>query len=380
LFLCLFCGCIASIGEFLHMSGNRLMLDLDLVWTAGAQPRHAVDPELFAVLDAIRLTGKLTEAAARVGLPYRKAWGLVAKWSETMGQPLVIKEQGRGTRLSPLGERLLWIRERINARLSPHLESAASEAERQLSTVLSVPDSALCIYASHDLALTELRDFLRIQNGPKLDLRFVGSLDGVVALCKSRCDVAGFHIPEGALGDEVSRKYRPWLKPRLQRLIHFVRRTQGLIVTPDNPKRIYGLSDIAKTKARFINRQRGSGTRLALERLLEEKGIDKEEITGYYSEEFTHLAVAAAVAGGVADVGLGIEAAARKLNMAFIPLFAEDYYLLTRADTVEQPDFQNLLSVLRGAEFRGFVNSLPGYDGSKAGTVMMIGDALKLEG
>src|SRR6185437_16017515 len=171
-------------------------------------------------------------------------------WSERMGQPLVSKEQGRGTRLTELGEKLLWLRERISARLTPHLESAASEVEQQLNEILKEPNPALTMFASHDLVLAELREFLRTRSGPKLDVRFVGSLESVVALCKNRCELAGFHIPESVLGREILRKYEPWLKPRAQRLIHFVRRNQGLLVAAGNPLGIKTLRDVASKGAR----------------------------------------------------------------------------------------------------------------------------------
>ena len=357
------------------MSDRHAALHLDLVWSAGAQPRRAIEPELFQLLEAIRETGKLTSATARVGLPYRQAWGLIAKWSGVIGQPLVSKEQGRGTQLTGLGERLLWLRERIEARLSPHLESAVSEVEQQLSGMLDEPQPTICLYASHDLVLAELRDLLRTRPGPKLDVRFVGSLDGVVALCKARCDLAGFHIPEGGLGSDVTLAYQPWLKPRLQRLIHFVKRRQGLMVAPDNPKGIRGIADIVRTRARFINRQRGSGTRLALERLLADQGIDRSEITGFYSEEFTHLAVAAAVASGMADVGFGIEAAAKKLRLEFIPMFTEDYYLLAKKEALEQKNIADLVEMLKSPAFRALASSIPGYDASGAGTIKTLGEA-----
>ncbi len=201
----------------------------------GHQARKPIDADLFRLLKAIKRTGKLTLATSEVGLPYRQAWGLITMWSERMGQPLVVKEQGRGTNLTALGERLLWIRERINARLAPHLESAASEVEQQLSEILNEPHPALCVHASHDLVLAELRDLLRTGSGPKLDVRFVGSLESVIALCKSQCEIAGFHLPEDPLRNKIFPKYEPWLKPRVQRLIHFVRRAQGLIVAPGNP-------------------------------------------------------------------------------------------------------------------------------------------------
>jgi putative molybdopterin biosynthesis protein len=358
------------------MSEIRPTLDLDLVWTAGRQPRKPIDTDLFRLLEAIKHSGKLTIATAEVGLPYRQAWGLITTWSERMGQPLVAKEQGRGTKLTALGERLLWIRERINARLAPHLESAASEVEQQLGEILNEPHPALCVYASHDLVLAELRDLLRTGPGPKLDVRFVGSLESVIALCKSQCEMAGFHLPEGALGREVFPKYEPWLKPRAQRLIRFIRRAQGLIVAPGNPLGIRSLADVARTKARFINRQRGSGTHLALDKMLADGGIDKGDISGYYTEEFTHLAVAAAIAGGVADVGLGIEAAARRLKMDFIPLFREDYYLLAKRETIEREDVRNIISVLKTEAFRNIVAGFPGYEASVAGAVVTLDDVM----
>lgn len=356
------------------MTAPRPSLDLDLIWKAGQGPQKAIDPELFGLLDAIQRTGKLTQATKDVGIPYRQAWGLITAWSERMGQPLVIKEQGRGTTLTALGQRLLWIRERINARLSPHLESAASEIEQELNEILNAPTPALTMYASHDLILAELREVLRARPGPKLDVRFVGSLDSVVALCKGRCEIAGFHIPEGPLGREVLRKYEPWLKPRAQRLVHFVRRSQGLIVAAGNPLGIKTLKDIATKKARFINRQRGSGTHLAFDRMLQDTQIDRAAINGYYTEEFTHLAVAAAIAGGVADAGIGIEAAARKLKMDFIPLFAENYYLLAKRETVERADLQDIVGVLRSDTFKQMAAGIPGYDASRSGEISSVSD------
>ncbi len=357
------------------MSESHAALHLDLVWSAGVQPRKPIEPELFELLEAIRETGKLTSATTKVGLPYRQAWGLITKWSDIIGQPLVAKEQGRGSQLTPLGERLLWLRERIEARLSPHLESAASEVEQQLSSLLNEPQPTISVYASHDLVLAELRDLLRTRDGPKLDIRFVGSLDSVVALCKARCEMAGFHIPEGDFGRELLAIYQPWFKPRLQRLIHFVKRNQGFMVMPGNPKSIRSMADIVRTKARFINRQRGSGTRLAMEKMLKDQGIDRGEIDGFYSEEFTHLAVAAAVASGMADVGLGIEAAAKKLRLEFIPLFTEDYYLLVKKEAIEQKNIADLIDVLKSTTFRSLVDSIPGYDAAGAGTVKTIGEA-----
>jgi molybdate-binding protein len=230
------------------------------------------------------------------------------------------------------------------------------------------------MFASHDLVLAELREFLRTRPGPKLDVRFVGSLESVIALCKGRCELAGFHIPEGTLGREIMRKYEPWLKPRAQRVIYFVGRNQGLIVKAGNPLGIRTIKDIALKRARFINRQRGSGTHLAFERMLQDQNIERKEIDGYYTEEFTHLAVAAAVMSGVADVGIGIEAAARRLKLDFIPLFLEDYYLLGKRETIERDDIVDIIAKLKSQEFAKQVRGIPGYDTTRTGEIANVGD------
>jgi molybdate transport repressor ModE-like protein len=358
------------------MVDSRPTLDLDLVWKAGHQTKRAVAPELFALLEEIKNTGKLTEATQRVKMPYRQAWGLITTWSERIGQPLVSKEQGRGTRLTELGERLLWVQERISARLTPHLESAVSEVEQQLNEVLKKPNPGVTMFASHDLVLAELREFLRTQPGTKLDVRFATSVESVIALCKGRCELAGFHIPTGLLGRDILRKYEPWLKPRAQRVIYLVGRRQGLIVPAGNPRGIKTIRDIATKGVRFINRQRGSGTHLAFDRMLQDEGIDRAEITGYYMEEFTDLAVAAAVASGVADVGIGIEAAARRLKLDFIPLFIEDYYLLGKRETIERNDVEGIVTSLKSPEFVDHVRGIPGYDTTRTGEIANVSDVI----
>jgi molybdate-binding protein len=110
--------------------------------------------------------------------------------------------------------------------------------------------------------------------------------------------------------------------------------------------------------------------------MLADAGIHKSEISGYYTEEFTHLAVAAAVAGGVADAGLGIEAAARRLKIDFIPLFSEDYYLLAKRETIEREDVQNIIAMLNTDAFRNIVATFLGYEASVAGSVVTLEEVM----
>jgi len=146
------------------------------------------------------------------------------------------------------------------------------------------------------------------------------------------------------------------------KLINLAWREQGLMVAPGNPKQIRTIQDLARREISFINRQRGAGTRLLLDYLLKEAGLDPGQVQGYAREEYTHMAVAVNVASGTADVGLGILAAARALGLDFIPLLPERYDLVVPETTFADPRFQTLLSVIRSPEFQAAAAALGGYD------------------
>jgi len=151
-------------------------------------------------------------------------------------------------------------------------------------------------------------------------------------------------------------------------LIRLAKRTQGIMVAPGNPKKLRGIRDLAKPNVRFLNRQSGAGTRLLFDWLLRENGIAARTIAGYGDVELTHSAVAAMIASGHADAGLGVEAAARQFNLDFVPLLKEDYFLVTRRELLRQPALESLLALLKGNAFRRAVRALPGYDAAGCGT------------
>lgn len=347
----------------------RPTLKLDVTWLPAPDSPLAIEPELFALLDALQRTGKLTVAAQEVGLAYRQAWGLLTTWSARLGQPLVHKERGRGTGPTPFGLALAAACRSARETLAPHLAEATRHINDQLANALCGAVAPLRIHASHDLVLAKLRDELHAAPDGPLDIRFVGSLDSVIALARSQCDIAGFHVPEGPLGREAVRQFEPWLKPRAHRLVHFVRRRQGLIVARGNPLGIHGVGDLVRSGVRFINRQRGSGTRIAFEQLLAANGIAPTDIDGYANEEHTHVAVAAAIAAGLADAGLGIEAAADRLKTDFVPLFTETYYLLMRRDAIDHENVRRFLAHIGDTRFRDLASAFAGYDATQAGTV-----------
>jgi putative molybdopterin biosynthesis protein len=153
-------------------------------------------------------------------------------------------------------------------------------------------------------------------------------------------------------------------------LVNLVYRDQGLIVPKGNPRGFSGLSDLLDGSVQFVNRQRGAGTRVLLDYQLKQMGASPDQIEGYQREEYTHLAVAAAVAGGAADTGLGILAAARALNLDFVPLMKERYDLVIPREVYESDLLRPLLDLIRGPDFRQQVEALGGYDTSKMGEVV----------
>jgi putative molybdopterin biosynthesis protein len=161
-------------------------------------------------------------------------------------------------------------------------------------------------------------------------------------------------------------------------MVHLAVREQGLIVAPGNPKRLRTIRDLTRSDVRFVNRQLGAGTRVLLDYLLGKARIRPARIAGYEREEFTHMAVAVAVASGLADCGLGIRSAAAALGLDFLPIEREEYDLVLRADFAAGPAGAVLLDTLRSAEFRAAVEALGGYDLSRAGVVKSRASAKKI--
>jgi molybdate-binding protein len=149
------------------------------------------------------------------------------------------------------------------------------------------------------------------------------------------------------------------------------------MVPHGNPRQLQTLADVADKGARFVNRQPESGTRLCIDRLLATANVRPERIKGYRTEEFTHAAVAATVASGMADAGFGIEAAARQQKLDFIPLVRERYLLAARRSTLARAAAQDMLEALRAVEFRARCKALPGYDTAAAGEIVSVKDILQ---
>ncbi len=219
---------------------------------------------------------------------------------------------------------------------------------------------------SHDISLDLLAQYLA-NHGRRLVSANVGSQGGLVALRRGETHLAGCHLLDAQTGVYNLSAVQQYLPDQKVRILGWVNRIQGLLVAKGNPKKIEGLPDLMREDVIFVNRQRGAGTRILLDYHLGLLGISPAQIRGYEQEEYTHLAVAAAVASGRADCGLGIAAAAVALDLDFIPLFEEEYDLIIPAAYADDELLQPLFLLAEDDEFRKAVANLPGYDPSRMG-------------
>lgn len=322
-----------------------------------------IEPRLVALLESIARNGNLQAAAKSAGLSYRHAWGLLEAAATELGNQLVLRHQGRGTVLAPLGTKLLEGMVDVNGSLAAGLRDGEA---RMAEHIARAPASAatpaqVTLFASHDLALAQMREIFAGRADLKLSLQFHGSLDCLAAMRRNQCELAGFHLPSIPGTRTLAAQFIPFLSLKGWRATRLLDRTQGLMVKPGNPKKLTRLADLTHPGVRFVNRQPGSGTRLCLDFLLAQQGVQPAQIHGYAHEEFTHAAVAATVASGMADVAFGIEAAAREQGLDFVPIVNEHYYLAARASVLTRPGVRALLEFFNSRDFRRLVNSLAGY-------------------
>jgi putative molybdopterin biosynthesis protein len=362
-----------------NSSQSNLGLHLRYAFEPGEQRGAALGNPLFELLAAVLDAGSIRHAAQALGCSYRYVWGSLRKWEQTLGEPLITWSQGQRARPTQFAERLLWAERRARTRMQPHIEALRSDLARVLADARDQRHQLLTIRASHDIALPVLQRHVAETADLHLDIGFQGSVDALRALNDRQCLVAGFHVPalRGA-APVFAKALKPLLKPGLHKLIGCSRRMQGLMVRHEHAALIRTFPDVVRHGLRFVNRQPGSGTRMLVDHLMCEHSIAPDALSGYIEHtEHTHVAVALCVASGVADAGVGVEAAALEFGLHFTPLVEENYFLACLKANVAHTAVRRLCDVLAGEGWRDILANLPGYQPAGApGSVLVIEEAL----
>lgn len=313
-----------------------MKVELRLGGLITANGREIALGQTLALLEGIARDRSLRGAADRLGLSYRSAWGRMVELEEAIGRPVALKTKGHGTVLTELGDKL---RQSLQATLRRFDSSLAREQraiEQRWADIVGASPGRLTVAASHDPLLLET-----LSRRSDVEVSVMGSEVALDRLLSGQADVAGCHFGPSGNADVPTP-----LRNRGVVIHSAFEREQGLVVAPGNPLRLRSIADLARRRARFINRQRGSGTRAWFDRMLAAESISPADIVGYGVEEFTHQAVAAVVASGAADAGFAVRAVAEAFGLPFVALGRETYYLVHRED-LSAPVLDEIIKDLR---------------------------------
>jgi putative molybdopterin biosynthesis protein len=354
-------------------------LHLKYALEPGEQRGAALGNPLFDLLGAVLDGGSIRHAAQALGCSYRYVWGSLRKYEQALGEPLIIWSQGQRARPTQFAEKLLWAERRARTRMRPHIEALRANLARVINEARDPRHQLLTVRASHDIALPVLQRLVADAADLHLDIGFQGSVDALRALNDRQCLIAGFHVPTlRGMAPAFAKELKPLLKPRAHALIGCSRRMQGLMVRREHAAHIRRLPDVVQHGLRFVNRQLGSGTRMLVDHLMHEGSIAPATLSGYLEHiEHTHVAVALCIASGVADAGVGVEAAALEFGLHFIPLVEENYFLVCLRSNTSHAAVQRLCAVLAGQSWRDILADLPGYmPAQEPGSVLVMEEAL----
>jgi putative molybdopterin biosynthesis protein len=302
---------------------------------------------LAQLLRDIEGGNSLVVASKKSGTSYRGAWGKLNEVEAMLGAPLIIRTKGHGSKLTPFGSFLIQFIENMQADCVEQGQAQHEALLKEIKKTQKLESTRWKFLSSSDTiiqkASAEVRGF---------DLKIAGSGESLEKLLNKEAHLAGYHV-----SDEISSKaiYERLSKSGIQ-VYPVMKRTQGLIVKKGNPLRLRSVEDLANSKIRFINRQIGSGTRLLLDTILIDEGIEPMEINGYLHEEFTHSAVANAILAGKADVGLGVKNIALENGLGFVPLKEEIFFVAMHKDMASQPEAAKLIR-----KIRSYSENTPGY-------------------
>lgn len=250
---------------------------------------------------------------------------------------------------------------------------AGEEVTLRLLSPMEKLHNTLVVIGSHDPLLDELADMLHLGD-PRLYMSssHVGSMGGIMAIRRGEAHMAGCHLLDTADGTYNRSFIRKYFPKGDVRLVSCVGRQQGLMVARGNPLNICSFADISRQGIRYVNRQKGSGTRILTDYLCSREKVEPSDVYGYTREELTHTSVAAQIACGSADVGMGIYSAAKLYDLDFIPICIEEYDLIIPDHAWDSPMVQQLLTILRSDAFREKILSMGGYTADHPGQVLCL--------
>lgn len=344
-----------------------MKLDFSIRW-ALANGEEEIEPRLLQLLMLIKQHGSLQKAAEKLELSYRTTWQIIEHWNDRLGKPLCKKNRGRGTRLTPLGEKLVDAKQQVDANFANALQHSADVLNDEIQQLTGPGNKKinLTAYTSHDLAVQSLAALCEQSQDISIEFVARGSLDALKQLQASEHVIAGFHFPDGAIAKEVAADYRPLLDDRRFAYIRLAQRQQGLMFRASQKKHIKGIADLKRRSLTFINRQKGSGTRTIFDHLLRLNELNPRDINGYKCEEFTHTAVAAMVSSSHADVGFGLKAAAVEFDLQFLPLLEESYILAYHKSLPVALQIE-IRRLLKQDALKKQIDKLPGYNCAATG-------------
>lgn len=236
----------------------------------------------------------------------------------------------------------------------------------------NIIEKTLLMVGSHDNTLDIIAQFMA-QKGERLSSTHVGSMGGITAVKKGAAHLAGIHLLDTNTGQYNVSYLQKYMPGKKLKIIHLVTRYQGLIVKKGNPLNIKGLEDLQNSDIRFINRQKGSGTRILTDYECTRKNIDTTQISGFNVEEYTHMGVSAGIKSNAADAGMAIKAAANALNLDFIPVATEDYQIIIPQEYFSSKPVQVMVDIINSAEFKNAVIKAGGYEINRTGEIIDFG-------
>ena len=309
----------------IYRKTHGLAESIDLSWVAG-------------LLRGVQDGRSLQSAAEIMGMSYRTLWNRLKAAEKELDCRLLMSVKGHGSTLTDAAKALLAMVDDVEKEFSGLSIEKEKKLQLHLESLNTKDHKKWLFCASNDPILEEL-----VQGVNAFELRTMGSGQALERLLSGDADLAGFHVPD----DDSISVVRQRLSAQGIQIYPVMRRSQGLIVAKGNPLGIKQLKDLARPEIRFINRQQGAGTRLMLDKLLDEEGLPAQKIKGYQREEFTHSAIATAILAGTADAGMGLKSVAIEYGLNFIPLSDETYFLAMSPDLIKRSVVSELIRKIR---------------------------------